>query len=129
VFSALYRVAPAPPFDATRLIELEAPAVRDPSATLSAWAPRLDGRVVFVGDGAAQYGDLVRSAQPEGTVLGSPILAGTIGLIAVSRATAGQTLEPAAVRPLYVRRPDAEIDRDRRIITTMDARDAGEKPV
>lgn len=129
VFSALYRVAPAPPFDATRLTELEAPAVRDPGATLSAWAPSLDGRVVFVGDGAAQYGDRVRSAQPEATVLGSPILAGTIGLIAVSRATAGQTLEPAAVRPLYVRRPDAEIDRDRRIITTMDARDAGEKPV
>src|SRR5437773_638185 len=83
------------PCDATRLTELEAPAVRDPGATLSAWAPSLDGRVVFVGDGAAQYGDRVRSAQPEATVLGSPILAGTIGLIAVSRATAGQTLEPA----------------------------------
>ena len=122
VFSALYEIAPAPPFDASRLVEIEAPAVRDPGATLSAWEPRLQGRVVFVGDGASQYGDLIRSAQREATLLESPVLAGTIGLVAVSRAAAGQSLEPAAVRPLYVRRPDAEVDRDRRALTAINTR-------
>jgi tRNA threonylcarbamoyladenosine biosynthesis protein TsaB len=118
VFSALYRIGPGP----ADVVEVEAAAVHDPVATLSLWNHHLHGPVVFVGDGAMEYGDLVRSARPEATLLEPPVLAGTIGLIAVSRAAAGQTLEPAAVRPLYVRRPDAEIDRDRKASTVMNAR-------
>ena len=38
VFSALYRVGPAPLFTPERLVELEAPAVAAPLATMSAWS-------------------------------------------------------------------------------------------
>jgi len=36
--------------------------------------------------------------------------AGTVGRLAIARASAA--LDPAGVRPLYVRRPDAEIARE-----------------
>ena len=43
-----------------------------------------------------------------------PALAGVIGRMAVDRARAGATVNPAGVQPLYVRRPDAELARRRR---------------
>ena len=109
VFSALYRVADAPVFTRARLIEVEPPAVGDPASTIERWGA---GRPVdlFIGDGAVMYKEMISSR-----AVAPPLLAGAIGLIAIDRAQAGETVDPAGVHPLYVRRPDVEIDRERKI--------------
>ena len=124
VFSALYRVTSAGLFDPGRLIELESAAVGDPQCTLERWRNRLDpstgfepGSVVFVGDGAVLYKDLVcgkGGASPR--VMAPTLLAGAVGRMAVARARLGDAVDPGEVHPIYVRRPDAEIDRERRTI-------------
>jgi hypothetical protein len=67
----------------------------------------------FIGDGAIQWSDAIRQADSAARILGPPLLAGALGRLAVSQA-ASVAIDPAAVRPLYVRRPDAEIERDAR---------------
>lgn len=110
VFSALYRVADAAPFSRGRLVEVESSAVGTPASTLERWraGPRID---VFIGDGAVMYGGVIGDGA---RVIAPPPLAGTIGLMAVERARAGETIDPAGIQPLYVRRPDAEIDREKK---------------
>ena len=133
VFTALYRVAPSTcggpyqvrlPFDPTRLIEIEAPAVGDPQSTLDRWSAIVTGeRTWLAGEGAVQYADTIRAHASHGRVIeiAEPVpLAGAIGLMAVARARLGEMSGPAAVRPLYVRRPDAEIDRERKAFATTD---------
>jgi tRNA threonylcarbamoyladenosine biosynthesis protein TsaB len=117
VFSALYQVASGPPFHRGRLIEVEGPQVGDPGATLERWDGVVrDGSVTFIGDAVVKWGDAIRSRYPEAQLIAHPLLAGAIGRIAAARAEAGGSMDPAAVRPLYVRRPDAEIERERRIL-------------
>lgn len=110
VFSALYRCEvgnsgawPAMP------VMLDAPAVGDPRAVLTRWH---DGGLradVYIGDGALLYRDLLAA---DAVVIPPPPLAETIAQLALPRARAGETVDPAAVQPLYVRRPDAETARD-----------------
>jgi tRNA threonylcarbamoyladenosine biosynthesis protein TsaB len=112
VFAALYRVAPAAPFSAARLEQVEGPTVGDPVSTLARWSNELGWRPsVFVGDGATVYEEMIRDAA-DAQVVSAPMLAATIGRVAVARAT--EAGAPGAIRPLYVRRPDAEIARDSR---------------
>ena len=115
VFTALYRISDAVAFSPERLIEEEEPVVGRPAATLTRWMSRIrDENVIFAGDGAVQYADAISSCASVGwRILPQvPLLAGTIGLMAAARAKHGDTIDPAAVHPLYVRRPDAEIVRD-----------------
>ena len=118
VFSALYRVVDAPPFSPERLVEVEGAIVGDPGATLTRWRHLRDASVVFVGDGAALYADAIGDHQAMGwEVLSEPaLLAGAIGRMAVARAQRGDVIHPAAVQPLYVRRSDAEIERERKTL-------------
>jgi len=116
VFTALYRVAVAPPFAAERLIELESPSVCEPVRALVQWSSLIANEpVLFVGDGATAYRSVIGSRVPAAEIMAPPPLAGTIGLMGVSMAASDQAVDPAAVRPLYVRRPDAEIARDKRV--------------
>jgi tRNA threonylcarbamoyladenosine biosynthesis protein TsaB len=110
VFSALYRVADAPAFAQARLVEVDPPRVGDPASTIERWSagPPID---LFIGDGAVLYKEMIT-----GRAVAAPRLAGAIGLLAVDRARAGETIDPAGVQPLYVRRPDAEIERERKIV-------------
>jgi tRNA A37 threonylcarbamoyladenosine modification protein TsaB len=114
VFSALYDVVGAGA-DAT-LDAVEGPAVGGPAATAARWHRLLDGRWCPVaGDGAARYRQaLADAAGGPVTVIDPPPLAATIALVAERRARAGDVTLPHAIRPLYVRRPDAELARDRR---------------
>jgi tRNA threonylcarbamoyladenosine biosynthesis protein TsaB len=115
VFSALYRVAPAPLFTPERLLELEAPAVATPLATMSAWSRRDLKSATFAGDGAERY---VPTLEAEGPILRiSPtvLLAGAVGCMASVCAERGLATAPDAVRPLYIRRPDAELHRQRQM--------------
>jgi tRNA threonylcarbamoyladenosine biosynthesis protein TsaB len=105
VFSAIYRVADAPLFTPERIVEIESPAVASPDVTRAAWAGRNLTEVFFTGDGAARYLDGVESP---------PLLAGAIGRMAAVRASRGLDVSPAGLQPLYVRRPDVELARERR---------------
>jgi tRNA threonylcarbamoyladenosine biosynthesis protein TsaB len=105
VFSALYKVADAALFTPERLLEIEPPSVATPDATRAEWVRRNSNDMCFTGDGAARYLDGVESP---------PLLAGAIGRMAAVSASRGLAVAPAGVHPLYVRRPDAELARERR---------------
>ena len=115
VFSALYRVADGKPFESSRLTTTEDAHVGDPAETMERWR-RIVGNepIVVIGDGAVAFSETIRAASPRASILEPSPLAGAIGRLAVAQARKGATVDPAAVMPLYVRRPDAEIDRERR---------------
>ncbi len=114
VFSALWAVTPGASADAG-LGAVEEAAVGSPGAALERWRARPDQRpLVLVGDGALRYRDLVASVAPEVRVVPQvPLLAGTIALMAAAQAAAGAATGPSAIQPIYVRRPDAELARER----------------
>jgi tRNA threonylcarbamoyladenosine biosynthesis protein TsaB len=109
VFSALYRVRHAEVFAVDRLTELDPPAVGTPASTLSRWCETYGLPSHVVGDGAVMYADDLAG---RALVVPPPPLASVIARIAVARARRADTVDPAGVQPLYVRRPDAELARD-----------------
>lgn len=112
VFASVYRVGAGDCFAAGRLEPLQGPTVGDPAAILAQWTSQLGVRpAVFIGDGATLYEDVIRHADADAQVAPHPPLAGTIGRLAVARAA--EACDPADVRPLYVRRPDAVIAREK----------------
>ena len=113
VFAAMYRVTDAAPFTAGRLEEVDGPSVDTPASILRRWAATLPGADLFVGDGAESFAAEIATVFPNALVVPPPLIAGAIGRLAVERAA--DAVDPAAVRPLYVRRPDAEIGRDARL--------------
>jgi tRNA A37 threonylcarbamoyladenosine modification protein TsaB len=63
-----------------------------------------------------------RAAIPDQTAtFGQLPLAATIARMALARARTGDAVDPAGVQPLYVRRPDAEIARDVRRLSALEA--------
>jgi tRNA threonylcarbamoyladenosine biosynthesis protein TsaB len=108
VFSALYRVAPAPAFAPERLVEIEPPAVASPTATLAAWSAHDLATATFAGDGASRYANIVEGGERGRRMARPALLAGAVGCMAAVRAERGLAATPAGVHPLYVRRPDAE---------------------
>jgi tRNA threonylcarbamoyladenosine biosynthesis protein TsaB len=103
--------------------ELQAPVVQPPAAALAPLrSSGTDGAargapVFFIGDAVDVYRDVIRDALGEAARLADPVaplLAGTIAKLATARALAGDRPAPHAIRPLYVRRPDAELARDPR---------------
>jgi tRNA A37 threonylcarbamoyladenosine modification protein TsaB len=123
VFTALYRVTGDVPFSRARLSEIEGPAVGRPASVLARWQT-LDPAfsATFVGDGAVLYDAAVAASSPANVVKPMPDLAGAIGLLAENRAS--EALSPSAIRPLYVRRPDAELARDEKLIMKESSKNA-----
>jgi tRNA threonylcarbamoyladenosine biosynthesis protein TsaB len=95
--------------------EIEPPIVAKPEALLETMRAQ---PTLFIGDGAAAHrvvieqmmGDAARVAEPA-----SPPLAGAIGMLAHAAGTHG-VHTPEAIRPLYVRRTEAELTRDARTL-------------
>lgn len=91
------------------------PSVVHPSHELDA----LRGTATrFVGDGVAIYRELIERTMGEQASMASPVaplLAGTIARLATDAARRGECPPPHAIRPLYVRRSDAELVRDARV--------------
>ncbi len=107
VFAALYENGGEVP--------LGAPTALPPGPTLLALDAIAGGRRVrFIGDGAVRYADLIDAAfQGRAEVdREAPPLAVSIAMIA-ERAP-GRAVAPHAVAPIYIRRPDAELARERR---------------
>lgn len=108
VFAALYA--------ADARTEIRAASSLPPAETLDSWneAIERDTAIHFVGDGATKYRGIIEARLgPRGLVRDDvPLLAGAIARIAA--AEPGRAVRPHAVVPLYVRRSDAELARDRR---------------
>jgi tRNA A37 threonylcarbamoyladenosine modification protein TsaB len=107
-------VTDARPFALERVAAIEGPTVASPGDMLARWSPHLDGQALFIGDGAMKYRDEIEGAAPAAHVAAPPPLAAIIGRLALAHAVRGETVDPAGIQPLYVRRPDAEIDREKR---------------
>jgi tRNA threonylcarbamoyladenosine biosynthesis protein TsaB len=73
------------------------------------------GAITFIGDGAVRYRDLITATLGDRArvIEPTPLLAAHIGRLALARAERGDAPPPHAIRPLYVRRPDAELARER----------------
>jgi tRNA threonylcarbamoyladenosine biosynthesis protein TsaB len=92
--------------------EVEAPIVAGPDEVLTRLART---PTFFIGDGARTYQDTIRRVMGESACVAgmpTPLLAGKISLLADGIATRGAHPAPHAIRPLYVRRTDAELARD-----------------
>ena len=124
VFSAIYEPADAPPpagageaAAGSGWRVAEAPVSAVPAAVLDGWAPRLRGRSAWViGDGAAAGRPLLEARMGPGSRIfdGIPPLAAAMAAMAVQAPWRGRAGAPHALRPVYVRRPDAELARERR---------------
>lgn len=105
VFSALY--------SGDEIIEgamVEKPA--DALARLRAPADTL----IFAGDGALAYQALIRDAFPDAQIVADlPLLAPSVAHLAEKCMRENGPAPPDAIRPIYIRRSDAELARDRRI--------------
>ena len=85
-----------------------------PLAVVQAWQARPDpATVVFVGDGAVRYRDEIAAAiGSETRIAAPPPLAGFIGQIAA--ADPSRAALPHAIVPIYIRKTDVELARDRK---------------
>jgi tRNA threonylcarbamoyladenosine biosynthesis protein TsaB len=111
VYACLYRPA-AGSWEA-----VSAPVVSAPDAVLDGWKTLVDGRhVSFAGDGALAYSDIVERmwGGRSDIVRPVPALAPATARLAMVEANAGRAVHPHGIRPIYIRRPDAELARDRR---------------
>ena len=100
VFAALYEDG----------VEIEPPAVTSPELLLRGLAGR---PTLFLGDGAASFRERILQAMPGEARFAEPVAPSLAS--AVARIAAVQTVlpPPHEIRPLYVRRPDAELLRER----------------
>ena len=105
VFAALYTAG------GSREVE---PSSDAPETTLRRWSTiGPSGPVRYIGDGALRYREVIARLHPSSTIVEVvPTLAGIIGAIATE--WPGRAVLPHAVVPIYVRRSDAELARDKR---------------
>jgi tRNA threonylcarbamoyladenosine biosynthesis protein TsaB len=88
------------------------PIAAAPPAVLGAHADALQG-ARFHGDGAIRYAEAIRGVLPDRPIAAAALpLAGAIGSIAGAHPE--RAVLPHAVVPIYVRRPDVELVRERR---------------
>ena len=95
---------------------IESPVAASPSALIETWRARLAGRTaLFIGDATARDAAIIERAGGGlwRVQLPGP-LAPQIAILGQQRAERGEAGPPHALSPIYVRRPDAEIERERR---------------
>jgi tRNA threonylcarbamoyladenosine biosynthesis protein TsaB len=82
-------------------------------AVLAAWAREGELAGAWIGNGALAERERITRAASAAHVLPSPLLAPLVAEIAERMASEGRTSALDALRPVYVRRPDAELARQR----------------
>ena len=113
VFDGRFAAAPA----ATDLAWIQEgdPHVGPPAAALARLPDTWRHGTLFAGDGAERYRDDITAWSPGAQIVPHPsALAPALARIAHRRAERGLAGPPHALQPLYVRRPDAELERLRR---------------
>ena len=116
VFAALYQEGR----------EAVAPVVAPPDVLLEPLKGRL---TLFTGDGAALYETQIRAGLGDAACFTTPVappLAAAIAALAAEAVRAGHRPLPHAIRPIYVRRSDAELAADRKSSRTVKVRAASE---
>lgn len=104
VFGALY--------DPTGRHTILAPTSLSPARTLEAWGDQVSSRIRFTGDGAVRYRDIIAERLgSETTIVDAPPLASVIARMAIR--SPERAVLPHAVIPIYIRKPDAELARDK----------------
>jgi tRNA threonylcarbamoyladenosine biosynthesis protein TsaB len=117
VFAALFRCGIN--VEGSPALELvDEPTVDGPGEILARWRERGFARVLFAGDGALHYRAWLDHAPDlvEAVVDPVPVLAPAIATLALTHVRAGGVSSPHAMVPIYIRRPDAELARDRRAV-------------
>ena len=105
VFSAVYRNGAA----------TEHAIVEKPAEILSRWQREGRRPTVFAGDGALAYRELIGRACPDARIIEPlPALAPAVARLAAAHISQHGPTSPDAIRPIYIRRSDAELARDRR---------------
>jgi tRNA threonylcarbamoyladenosine biosynthesis protein TsaB len=111
VFAARFEVTTAPRFTPEHVRAIDAATVDAPLEV----AVRFGRSDAWVGDGAARFADLIRDIDSNACIMATPLLAGAIARIAWTVGRDSEcAVDPGGVQPIYVRRPDAEIERERR---------------
>lgn len=111
VFAALWTGAGA---RGDRLTSIGAASVGLPDEILARWLRIGDAPIAIAGEGALAYRDLLVPHRSRVHLLEDlPPIAGEIARMAVEAFQAGQSVGPAAIQPIYIRRPDAELARER----------------
>jgi tRNA threonylcarbamoyladenosine biosynthesis protein TsaB len=97
--------------------ELMPAIAAQPERVLDEWRLAADRSVVFIGDGAVRYRTILERRLGTGVrVIEPPPLARAIGRI--SSDEPHRAVAPHQIVPIYVRRPDAELARERRRAAT-----------
>jgi tRNA threonylcarbamoyladenosine biosynthesis protein TsaB len=94
-------------------VEVDPPSVEKPDSVLA----RIVSPTLFIGDAVPVYADAILRACGTRASLAdppAPALAATIARLATEQFRAGLRPPPDDIRPLYIRRPDAERVRDGR---------------
>ena len=117
VFAALFRCVAAVGGGLT-LETVDEAMVDGPGEVVARWRERGVSGALFVGDGAVHYREWLADAPDlvDAVVDPVPALAPAIATLALAHLRAGGASLPHALVPLYIRRPDAEIARDRRAV-------------
>jgi tRNA threonylcarbamoyladenosine biosynthesis protein TsaB len=115
VFTALYRVYDRGRTWRERLVEVEAPAVARPDEPAARWAVATAGAPGVVSGDPAGRSALELALPGRARFHDAGLLAGAVAALAAERAADGEGVRPHALHPLYVRRPDAETARERRL--------------
>jgi tRNA threonylcarbamoyladenosine biosynthesis protein TsaB len=95
---------------------IESPVAAHPDTLIAEWLPHLAGKsAIFIGDAATRDAAIIaRHATGQWDSRAPEPLAPQIAALALVRAARGDGGAPHALEPIYVRRPDAEIERERR---------------
>lgn len=97
---------------ATRAV-LAPPTSASPGALVESWQPHLHARrALFIGDAVQR--DAAALTREQWTLRTPAPLAPQIAALGARAAARGEAGPPHALMPIYVRRPDAEIERERR---------------
>lgn len=122
VFSALYFDGGGPagsgPDETTVSVPAPVPrgeaSVGDPAETAAAWSEIVGGSTIWLaGDGADVYRNRLEASRLDCRIVVPPPLAPVVADVAAVRFRVDGQVAPHAIRPVYVRRPDAELARDR----------------
>ena len=108
VFAGRYTTEDGAPVGST-----DEASVATPEAVIASMRAEELARTTFIGDGAVRYREVLRRSTVSQTrVLEAPAaLAPLLARIGRQRALRGEAGPPHALQPLYVRRPDAELNR------------------